>query len=259
MIRDGKNTFDQFKEPEPEEVPILDDLPLKPDDAGYRDAAQAEEKKKMPLFPFLLLVILLVAVSAVFGYFYISQNKKFTEKLDRAQMLMRTQEQAFAELEAELAKTQQAFEEKDQSLDKLQTRFDEAKRGNIIRESRLESSLKKSKTEAEELKETHEETLSKLGDVRSESSKWQTVAKEDSQLRTKLLQKIEDLKSELDKSEARLVQVRGQLNSEINQNARLKNQINTLKSEKNRLMTEIKRLEADINALINTPPPPENN
>ena len=255
MIHDEESPFDQFKDPEPEEI---DDLPLKPDHAAYPGQTQGSgEKRKMLLFPFLLLVFLFLVVCVVFAYFYISQNKKFTEKLDRASMLINTQEQAFAELESELARTQQAGMEKNDTLKKLQTRFDESKRSNIIRESRLESTLKKSRNETDTLKETHNKTLSEMGEIHDEAAKWQTVAKEDTQLRSTLLQKIERFKSELNKNEAKIVQLSNQLNDEINNNARLRNQITTLKSEKNRLMNEIRRLEADMNTLINTPPPEE--
>ena len=256
MTKNGENKFDLFKDPEPEKVEILEDLPLKPGHAAYANpAAEDREKKKILLFPFLLLVILFLVFCAVFAYFYVSQNKKFTEKLDRANMLIRTQEQAFAELESDLAREQQAGMEKDDALNKLQKRYDESKRSNIIRESRLESSLKNSKTEAEELKETQKKTMSELGEIRDEASKWKTVSKEDDQLRSKLLQKIDDFRIELNKNEAKIVQLTNELNDEINNNAKLRNQITTLKSEKNKLMNEIRRLEADINALINTPPP----
>lgn len=256
MTHNDDRQLDLFKDPEPEKVEILEDLPLKPGQAAYANPRTEDgDKKKILLFPFLLLVILFLVVCAVFAYFYVSQNKKFTEKLARANMLISTQEQAFAELESELARTQQAGMEKDDALEKLRSRYDESKRSNIIRESRLESSLKKTKNEAEELKETQKKTISELGETRDEASKWQTVAKEDDQLRTRLLQKIEDLKSALNKNEAKMVQLTNELNEEINNNARLRSQVSTLKSEKNKLMNEIRRLEADINALINTPPP----
>jgi len=246
--------FDHFKDPEPEEVRELTDLPLYQGSIPASGRMHEAGKKKVLLFPFLLLIFLLVAVCVAFVYLYISQERQFKQELDRAHMLIRTQEAAVADLEMQLATEQTGKADTEGALRKLQTRYSDAKRNNIVREGRLESSLTKTEQEATRLKENHESTLGIVEELQGETSKWQTVAAEDSELRKQLIQKIETLKRRFEKSEAQIAALMTRLNNEISENARLQSKINTLTRDKSSLRDEMKRLQARLNALLNTPP-----